>query len=88
MSPLVGLAVCHHVCVYVSVCHNVCVCGCMSSCVCVCVCMSSCRYAHRVCVCVCVCMCHQEITLVYICRIRMRLYVIKSLNDINMSNNF
>ena len=31
---------------------------------------------------------HQEITLVYICRIRMRLYVIKSLNDINMSNNF
>jgi len=31
---------------------------------------------------------HQEITLVYICRIRMRLYVIKSLNDIYMSNNF
>jgi len=30
---------------------------------------------------------HQEITLVYICRIRMRLYVIKSLNDIYMSNN-
>jgi len=28
---------------------------------------------------------HQEITLVYICRIRMRLYVIKSLNDIYMS---
>jgi len=32
--------------------------------------------------------CHQEITLVYICRIRIRLYVIKSLNDIYMSNNF
>ena len=31
---------------------------------------------------------HQEITLVYICRIRMRIYVIKSLNDIYMSNNF
>ena len=31
---------------------------------------------------------HQEITLVYICRIRMRLYVNKSLNDIYMSNNF
>ena len=31
---------------------------------------------------------HQEITLVYTCRIRMRLYVIKSLNDIYMSNNF
>ena len=31
---------------------------------------------------------HQEITLVYICRIRMRLYVIKTLNDIHMSNNF
>ena len=31
---------------------------------------------------------HQEITLVYICRIRMRLYVIKSLNDMYMSNNF
>jgi len=31
---------------------------------------------------------HQKITLVYICRIRMRLYVIKSLNDIYMSNNF
>ena len=31
---------------------------------------------------------HQEITLVYICQIRMRLYVIKSLNDIYMSNNF
>jgi len=31
---------------------------------------------------------HEEITLVYICRIRMRLYVIKSLNDIYMSNNF
>ena len=31
---------------------------------------------------------HQEITLVYICRIRIRLYVIKSLNDIYMSNNF
>jgi len=33
-------------------------------------------------------MLHQEITLVYICRIRIRLYVIKSLNDIYMSNNF
>ena len=32
--------------------------------------------------------CHQEITLVYICRIRMHLYVIMSLNDIYMSNNF
>jgi len=31
---------------------------------------------------------HQEITLVYICRIRMRIYVIKSLKDIYMSNNF
>ena len=31
---------------------------------------------------------HQEITIVYICRIRMRIYVIKSLNDIYMSNNF
>jgi len=31
---------------------------------------------------------HQEITLVHICRIRMCLYVIKSLNDIYMSNNF
>ena len=31
---------------------------------------------------------HQEITLVFICRIRMRLYVIKTLNDIHMSNNF
>jgi len=31
---------------------------------------------------------HQEITLVYICQIRMRLYVIKSLNDMYMSNNF
>jgi len=29
----------------------------------------------------------EEITLVYICRIRMRLYVIKSLNDIYMSYN-
>jgi len=31
---------------------------------------------------------HQAITLVYICRIRILLYVIKSLNDIYMSNNF
>jgi len=31
---------------------------------------------------------HQEITLVHICRIRMRLYVVKSLNDMYMSNNF
>ena len=31
---------------------------------------------------------HQKITLVYICRIRMRIYVIKSLKDIYMSNNF
>ena len=31
---------------------------------------------------------HQEITLVYICRVRIRLYVIKSLNEIYMSNNF
>jgi len=31
---------------------------------------------------------HQKITLVYICRINMRLYIIKSLNDIYMSNNF
>jgi len=31
---------------------------------------------------------HQEVTLVYICRIRMRLYVIKSLNDIFMSKIF
>jgi len=31
---------------------------------------------------------HQEITLVYICRIRMRLYVIKTLNDVYMSHNF
>jgi len=30
---------------------------------------------------------HQETMLVYICRIRMRLCVIKSLNDMYMSNN-
>ena len=31
---------------------------------------------------------HQEITLVCVCRIRIRLYVIMTLNDIYMSNNF
>ena len=54
------------------------------------------RPPHRtMCVCTvrlcranCIRVLHQEITLVYTCRIRMRIYVIKSLNDIYMSNNF